>query len=58
MPWFDATWERVGGKLNAHQPYLEDFLAPNEDTLPLSCIFNCTESRLSKKAEDRANPPR
>ena len=30
--WIDATWERVGGKLIAHQPYLKDFLAPDEDT--------------------------
>ena len=30
--WIDATWERVGGKLNDHKPYLTGFLAPDEDT--------------------------
>ena len=55
MPWFDATWERVRGKLNAHKPYLTGFLAPDEDT---SAAFVCSESRLSEKAEDRVSPPR
>ncbi len=32
MPWFDATCERVRGKLNAHKPYLTGFLAPDEGT--------------------------
>jgi hypothetical protein len=35
----DATWERVVGKLNAHQPYLKDFLAPDKDILAAFVYF-------------------
>ncbi len=30
--WFDASWKRVNGKLNSHNPYLNGFLVPDHDT--------------------------
>ena len=55
--WIDATWERVGGKLNAHQPYLKDFLAPDEDTLAAYVYFQLHgEPALSKGGRPRKPP--
>ena len=57
MTWFDATWERVSGKLNAHQPYLKDFLAPDEDTLAAYVYFQLHgEPALSKGGRPRKPP--
>ena len=55
--WIDATWERVGGKLNAHQPYLKDFLAPDEDTSAAFVYFQILgEPALSKGGRPRKPP--
>ena len=49
ISWIDATWERVGGKLNAHQPYLKDFLAPDEDTSAAYVYFQLHGEPALKK---------
>ena len=55
--WIDATWERVGGKLIAHQPYLKDFLAPDEDSLAAFVYFQLHgEPALSKGGRPRKPP--
>ena len=57
MPWFDAKWERVGGKLNAHKTYLTGFLAPDEDTSAAFVYFQILgEPALSKGGRPRKPP--
>ena len=54
--WIDATWERVGGKLHAHQPYQKDFLAPEEDTLAAYVYFQLHGEPALKKGGRPCKP--
>ena len=57
MPWFDAKWERVVGKLNAHQPYLSCFLAPDEDTSAAYVYFQMHGEPALGKGGSPCKPP-
>jgi hypothetical protein len=57
MPWFDATWERVRGKLNAHKPCLTGFLAPDEDTSAAFVYFHMLGEPALRKGGRPRKPP-
>ena len=57
MSWFHATWDRVNGKLNAHEPYRTGFLVPNEVTSAAFVYFQIHGNPALSKGGGQRRPP-